>query len=82
MTMEAYKLSMLINRSILRTVYLIVIACALLPPIASCNSDTGLEDCKEYFIIGASVSPGALKTGEAALILKQFGSLTAENAMN
>lgn len=42
----------------------------------------GLKDYyKDYFPIGVSVSAQALKTDEAQLILQQFNSLTAENAM-
>lgn len=36
---------------------------------------------KDYFLIGAAVTPQSLKTDEAELILRQFNSLTAENAM-
>ncbi|HEX7846933.1 MAG TPA: endo-1,4-beta-xylanase, partial [Chitinophagaceae bacterium] len=36
---------------------------------------------KDYFTIGVAVSPQALKTDEAGLILQQFNSMTAENAM-
>lgn len=44
--------------------------------------DKGLKDYyKEYFRVGVAVSPRALKTDEAGLILKHFNSLTAENAM-
>src|SRR5690349_4375007 len=35
----------------------------------------------DYFPIGVAVSARALKTDEAALIVKHFNSLTAENAM-
>ena len=47
------------------------------------NANTkGLKDYyKGYFPIGVAVSPRALKTDEAQLILQQFNSLTAENAM-
>jgi len=42
----------------------------------------GLKDYyKDYFTMGVAVSPRALQTDEAQLILQQFGSLTAENAM-
>lgn len=42
----------------------------------------GLKDYyKNYFTMGVAVSPQALKTDEAGLILKQFASLTPENAM-
>jgi len=39
------------------------------------------EYYKEFFDIGVAVSPQALKTDEGALVLQQFNSLTAENAM-
>lgn len=46
------------------------------------DSSKGLKDYfKNYFTIGVAVSPRALKTDEAALILKHFGSMTPENAM-
>jgi len=42
----------------------------------------GLKDYyKGYFPIGVAVSPRALKTDEAQLILDQFSSMTPENAM-
>src|SRR5688572_2809182 len=42
----------------------------------------GLKDYyKDYFPIGVAVSPRALKTAEARLILQHFNSITAENAM-
>ncbi|MFL5774477.1 MAG: endo-1,4-beta-xylanase [Flavisolibacter sp.] len=42
----------------------------------------GLKDYyKKYFPIGVAVSPRALKTDEAQLILQQFNSVTPENAM-
>jgi endo-1,4-beta-xylanase len=46
------------------------------------NTKKGLKDYyKDYFTIGVAVSPRALKTDEADLILQQFNSITAENAM-
>ena len=46
------------------------------------DSTRGLKDYfKKYFTIGVAVSPMSLKTDEAALIVKHFGSLTPENAM-
>ena len=46
------------------------------------SSPEGLKDYyREYFPIGVAVSPQALKTDEAPLILQQFNSLTPENAM-
>ena len=39
------------------------------------------EYYKDFFSIGVAVSPRALKTDEAQLILSQFNSMTAENAM-
>ncbi len=48
----------------------------------SIQADKGLKDYyKNYFPIGVAVSPGALKTNEAGLILEQFNSMTPENAM-
>lgn len=45
-------------------------------------SDKGLKDYyRDYFPIGAAVTPWALKGEEAALIRQQFSSLTPENAM-
>jgi endo-1,4-beta-xylanase len=46
------------------------------------GNEKGLKDYyADYFTIGVAVSPRALKTDEAGLILQQFNSLTAENAM-
>jgi endo-1,4-beta-xylanase len=46
------------------------------------NKQQGLKDYyKDYFTIGVAVSPQALKTEEANLIVQQFGSMTPENAM-
>ena len=48
------------------------------------NNDTskGLKDYfKKDFPIGVAVSPRALHTAEATMILKEFNSVTAENAM-
>jgi endo-1,4-beta-xylanase len=46
------------------------------------SSEKGLKDYyKDFFPIGVAVSPQALKTDEAQLILSQFNSITAENAM-
>jgi endo-1,4-beta-xylanase len=39
------------------------------------------EYFSKYFIMGVAVSPRSLKTDEAGLILKNFGGITAENAM-
>jgi endo-1,4-beta-xylanase len=48
----------------------------------SMNSQKGLKDYfKDYFPIGVAVSPRALKGDEAALIVKEFNSITAENEM-
>ena len=45
-------------------------------------SPAGLKDYyKDYFTMGVSVSPHSLKTDEAALVLKEFNSMTPENAM-
>ena len=42
----------------------------------------GLKDYyKDFFSVGVALSPRALRTDETQLILSQFNSLTAENAM-
>jgi endo-1,4-beta-xylanase len=49
---------------------------------ASVDSTRGLKSYySDYFPIGVAVSPRALKTDEAAVVLQHFNSLTAENAM-
>ena len=46
------------------------------------NLKKGLKDYYEkYFTMGVAVSPRALKTDEAQLILQQFNGMTPENAM-
>jgi endo-1,4-beta-xylanase len=46
------------------------------------SSNKGLKDYyKNFFPIGVAVSPRALKTDEAGLILQHFNSMTPENAM-
>jgi endo-1,4-beta-xylanase len=46
------------------------------------SNNKGLKEYfKDYFTIGVAVSPRALKTDEAQLILKEFNSMTPENAM-
>jgi len=46
------------------------------------SEDEGLKDYyKSYFPIGVAVKPGDLHGPEKALIIKQFSSITAENAM-
>jgi endo-1,4-beta-xylanase len=46
------------------------------------DTTKGLKDYYEsYFPIGVAVSPRALKTDEASLVVKHFSSITAENAM-
>ena len=49
---------------------------------APVDSTLGLKDYyKDYFSIGVAVSPRALKTDEAGLIVQHFNSMTPENAM-
>src|ERR1041385_2713153 len=49
----------------------------------SLQNGKGLKDYyKDYFTIGAAVSPQGLKREEEAqLIIREFGSMTPENAM-
>jgi endo-1,4-beta-xylanase len=74
---------------ILTTLYACVFAGHAQSPSAAANENKvssttvkGLKDYyKDYFPIGVAVSPRALKTDEAQLILEQFNSVTPENAM-
>ena len=53
-----------------------------LPPGSIIDSSKGLKDhYTNYFTIGVAVSPRALTTDEAGLVVKHFNSITAENAM-
>lgn len=46
------------------------------------DSSKGLKEYfRNYFTMGVAVSPRSLQTDEAALILKNFASITPENAM-
>ena len=48
----------------------------------SSNSAKGLKDYyKDYFLMGAAVTPRSLHGGDSALIVDHFNSITAENAM-
>lgn len=50
--------------------------------VVAIDSTKRLKDYyKDYFTLGVAVSPGALKTDEAQLIVQQFASMTPENAM-
>lgn len=49
---------------------------------ASSNKAIGLKDYyKDYFLIGAAVTPRSLHGADSALIVNHFNSMTAENAM-
>lgn len=51
-------------------------------PATSADKNKGLKDFyRVYFTMGVAVSPRALKTDEATLVLQQFNSMTPENAM-
>src|SRR6478609_6727693 len=61
------------------TIFVLVGACLM---VKAQQAGSGLKDYyKNYFTIGVAVSPQALKTDEAQLILQQFNSLTPENAL-
>jgi len=61
---------------------IIFLAAILLSTLIRAQTENGLKDYyNEYFTIGVAVSPRALKTDEAGLIMQHFGSMTAENAM-
>lgn len=49
---------------------------------SSSNAAKGLKDYyKDYFLIGAAVTPWSLHGEDSALIVNHFNSITAENAM-
>lgn len=61
---------------------LFLLCCPAIARVAAQQGIKGLKDYyKNYFPIGVAVSPHALQTDEAALILQQFNSITPENAM-
>lgn len=53
--------------------------------VASADTGSTTKGLKDYYInyfdVGVAVSPRALKTDEAGLVLQQFNSVTPENAM-
>lgn len=49
---------------------------------AAMDSSKGLKDYyKNYFLMGVAVGPQSLRGADSALIVRQFNSVTAENAM-
>ena len=66
---------------------LLLLSCSQSRQLQSTSSNTassekGLKDYyADYFTMGVAVSPRALKTDEAGLVLQQFNSLTPVNAM-
>ena len=53
-----------------------------IPVTTPVDSSKGLKDYfAKYFTMGVAVSPRSLKTDEAGLVLKNFSSITPENAM-
>jgi endo-1,4-beta-xylanase len=71
----------------------LVIASALILGLSQCSSSSkttgsksgtekGLKDYyKDYFLMGAAVTPRQLQGDDSALIVNHFNSITAENAM-
>lgn len=72
-------------RGIFLSIHLVAFLCFLGPANGQENyagEKKGLKEYyKDFFSIGVAVSPRALKTDEVQLILSQFNSMTAENAM-
>ncbi len=57
-------------------------ALLLAPCVVPGQANKGLKDYyRDYFTVGVAVSPQALRTEEATLIVQQFNSMTPENAM-
>jgi endo-1,4-beta-xylanase len=84
MMMEPFKHSLRRNNNykplVMKKVFFV--AAVLASTLLTAQNEKGLKDYyKNYFSIGVAVSPRALQTDEAGLILQQFGSMTAENAM-
>ncbi|MBK5270698.1 MAG: endo-1,4-beta-xylanase, partial [Bacteroidia bacterium] len=77
------KRNILILFSLAVIVFILFTECSKKNIAQGSNKDKGLKDYyKDYFIMGAAVSPQGLKRPEeAALIIKEFGSMTPENAM-
>ncbi len=68
--------------SLLVTVSLLFFRCNHTNHLQQTKNDKGLKDYyKNYFPIGVAVTPRNLSGDEAQLILKEFNSLTPENAM-
>jgi endo-1,4-beta-xylanase len=66
------------KRTIISSLFVITVAGSLFGQ----SIEKGLKDhYKDFFNIGVAVSPRALKTDEAQLVVKHFNSVTAENAM-
>jgi endo-1,4-beta-xylanase len=66
----------------MKSIRIFSLFCLLCATANAQNLTKGLKDYyKDYFLIGVAVSPQALKTDAAQMILQQFGSMTAENAM-
>lgn len=63
-------------------VSIVVLKCGSSRQASTAAEEKGLKDYyKGYFDVGVAVSPRALKTDEADLVLKHFNSMTPENAM-
>lgn len=61
---------------------LLILLQACSPQLKTNKADKSLKQAYEnYFPVGVAVSPNALQTDEAGLIVQQFASMTPENAM-
>lgn len=67
----------------LAAIVIVLVQCTSSKNANRSGQEKGLKDYyKDYFTMGAAVSPQGLKRPEEAqLIIKHFGSITAENAM-
>ncbi|MDQ6843272.1 MAG: endo-1,4-beta-xylanase [Bacteroidota bacterium] len=71
-----------ITSSLLLILSAVLVQCSHTSHLQQAKNDKGLKDYyKNYFLVGVAVTPGNLSGEEAQLILKQFNSLTPENAM-
>jgi endo-1,4-beta-xylanase len=72
----------MISSSCIGAMMIIFSSCGTQVQTTRTTAPGGLKDVyKDYFTIGVAVSPQALKTDEGNLVLQEFNSMTAENAM-
>lgn len=75
-------MNIMYRKTSLTILLVFILAAAVAQVKKQSEINRGLKDYySAYFPMGVAVSPWSLKTDEASLILREFNSLTAENAM-